>query len=217
MTGPRDIARTLLDIGAVNLRPERPFRLTSGKPSPVYVDCRRVISFVAERRAIIAAAVAHIEASIGRANIDAVAGGETAGIAYAAWISEALGLPMLYVRKQPKGFGRMAQIEGAFAEGGRVLLVEDMTTDAGSKLNFVAALRQAGAKVRDCFVVFRYGDEAVSRMAAIDVRLLSLASWADIIDEARTSKRLGDRAIAEIEAFLADPGAWQAAHPLAPA
>ena len=78
---------------------------------------------------------------------DAVAGGETAGIPFAAWIAERLGLPMLYVRKQPKGFGRDAQIEGALAEGARVLLVEDLTTDGGSKIGFAEAIRAAGGEV----------------------------------------------------------------------
>ena len=93
----------------------------------------------------------------GFARFDAVAGGETAGIPFAAWIAERLGLPMLYVRKQPKGFGRDAQIEGALAEGARVLLVEDLTTDGGSKIRFAEALRTAGAEVAHTFVVFYYG------------------------------------------------------------
>ena len=86
-----------------------------------------------------------------------MAGGETAGIPFAAWIAERLALPMLYVRKKPKGFGRDAQIEGAMAEGARVLLVEDLTTDGGSKLRFAEALRAAGAEVAHTFVVFYYG------------------------------------------------------------
>ena len=82
----------------------------------------------------------------GFARFDAVAGGETAGIPFAAWIAERMGLPMLYVRKKPKGFGRDAQIEGALAEGARVLLVEDLTTDGGSKLRFAEAIRAAGGE-----------------------------------------------------------------------
>jgi orotate phosphoribosyltransferase len=115
-------ARILLEIEAVSIRPSEPFTLTSGWASPVYVDCRKVISFPRARRAIIDAAVAQIEREIGFESIDAIAGGETAGIPYAAWIADRLGLPMLYVRKKPKGFGRNAQIEGIFKPGARVLL-----------------------------------------------------------------------------------------------
>ena len=93
----------------------------------------------------------------GFAAFDAVAGGETAGIPFAAWIAERLALPMLYVRKKPKGFGRDAQIEGAMAEGARVLLVEDLTTDGGSKLRFAEAIRAAGGEVAHTFVIFFYG------------------------------------------------------------
>src|SRR3546814_16892712 len=88
-----------------------------------------------------------IKRGAGYESIDCIAGGETAGIPFAAWIAERLGLPMLYVRKKPKGFGRDAQIEGAFREGSRVLLVEDLATDGGSKLNFVDAIRRAGAEL----------------------------------------------------------------------
>ena len=85
-----------------------------------------------------------------------VAGGETAGIPYAAFIAERLGLPMLYVRKKPKGFGRDARIEGDLKDGQRVLLVEDLTTDGGSKVNFVEAIREAGAECAHTIVVFYY-------------------------------------------------------------
>jgi orotate phosphoribosyltransferase len=82
---------------------------------------------------------------VGFETIEAVAGGETAGIPFAAWIAERLSLPMAYVRKQPKGFGRNARIEGDVPVGKRTLLVEDLTTDGGSKIQFATALREAGA------------------------------------------------------------------------
>ena len=124
----RETARILLDIKAVNFRPEEPYKLTAGWASPVYIDCRQIISFTAERRRIIGTAARILSERIGWHQLDAIAGGETAGIPYAAWISEAASLPMLYVRKKPKGFGRDAQIEGDLKEGSRVLLVEDLAT-----------------------------------------------------------------------------------------
>ena len=93
---------------------------------------------------------------VGFEQFDVVAGGETAGIPYAAWIAERLGLPMQYVSKKPKGFGRNAQIEGDVREGARTLLVEDLTTDGRSKINFCQALRNAGAIVDHVFVNFYY-------------------------------------------------------------
>ena len=108
----RIVADILLDIKAVNFRPEQPYTLTAGWASPVYIDCRKLISFPRARRKVTELARLEIEESIGHESLDAVAGGETAGIPYAAWIADALMLPMQYVRKKPKGFGRMAQIEG---------------------------------------------------------------------------------------------------------
>ncbi|MBT4738767.1 MAG: orotate phosphoribosyltransferase, partial [Rhodospirillaceae bacterium] len=149
----RTIANILLETKAVNFRPEEPYTLTAGWASPVYIDCRWLISFPRARRTITLLAREEIEQTIGYEHLDAVAGGETAGIPYAAWISDALMLPMQYVRKKPKGFGRMAQIEGNLEEGSNVLLVEDLATDGGSKLAFVKALRDAGAKCSHTFVV----------------------------------------------------------------
>ncbi len=150
-------ARMLLEIQAVHFRRDEPYRLTSGLASPVYIDCRKLISYPAVRAALMDFACAKLLRDAGFAAFDAVAGGETAGIPFAAWIAERLGLPMLYVRKKPKGFGRDAQIEGAMAEGSRVLLVEDLTTDGGSKLRFAEAIRAAGRRVPHTFVVFFYG------------------------------------------------------------
>ena len=113
----RATAEILLDIEAVLFRPEDPFVFTSGRASPVYVDCRRIISFPGARAKLMDMAVDLIRHEIGTEHLDAVAGGETAGIPFAAWIAERLDLPMVYVRKQPKGFGRNAQIEGTFEAG----------------------------------------------------------------------------------------------------
>ena len=143
---------------------------------------------------------------------DAVAGGETAGIPFAAWIAERLALPMLYVRKKPKGFGRDAQIEGAMAEGARVLLVEDLTTDGGSKVRFAEALRVAGATVDHTFVLFFYDIFAGTRetLAGHGLRLHNLATWRDVLGEA--GAHLDEGTVAEVRDFLGDPLGWSDAH-----
>ncbi|MDG2033085.1 MAG: orotate phosphoribosyltransferase [Rhodospirillales bacterium] len=206
-------AKYLIDIKAVNFRPDEPYKLTAGWASPVYVDCRKVIAFLEERRAIIQSGVDMLNRDISE-EPDLVAGGETAGIPYAAWISEALSKPMLYVRKKPKGFGRNAQIEGDMPEGSHVLLVEDLATDGGSKINFINALRDSGATVSDVFVVFFYGafPGAADTMAAADVTLHYLCDWWDVIAAAEAGRYFTPNDIAGVRAFLADPAGWSKCH-----
>ena len=137
-------ARILLEIDAIKFRPEEPFTFTSGWKSPVYIDCRRIIYFPRARSKICDLAVEKIDRHVGYESIEAVAGGETAGIPFAAWIADRMNAPMAYVRKQPKGFGRQALIEGDVPEGKRTLLVEDLTTDGQSKIRFATALAGRG-------------------------------------------------------------------------
>ena len=207
-------AKMLLDVEAVRFMADKPFIFTSGWASPVYTDCRRLISFPQVRRSLIDFAAATLERAVGRDAFDAVAGGETAGIAFAAWMAERLGLPMLYVRKQPKAFGRNAQIEGHVVEGRRVLLVEDMTTDGRSKVNFCNALRTAGMKVEHVLVFFFYDifPEAKKILGDLGVTLHSLATWWDVLAIAKASGKFDAAKLAEVEKFMHDPAAWSKAH-----
>ena len=207
-------ARALIDIGAVNFRPQEAYILTAGWASPVYIDCRKVISFVNERRQMIQAGADLVVRDIGADGIDLIAGGETAGIPYAAWLSDALDKPMLYVRKQPKGFGRMSQIEGDMAEGAKVLLVEDLATDGGSKMVFIDALRKAGGEVTDVFVVFFYGafPGTDATMSAAGVKLHYLANWWDVLAAAEDKGPFSQVEIDGVREFLANPIAWSEAH-----
>jgi orotate phosphoribosyltransferase len=209
-----ETARLLLDIKAVNFRPEQPYILTAGWASPVYIDCRRVISYPDARAKIIRMAVDKLEREIGFKSIDAVAGGETAGIPYAAWIAEATKKPMLYVRKKPKGFGRDAQIEGDPKAGSRALLVEDLATDGGSKIVFVNGMRAAGLTVTDVFVVFFYGafSGAIDTLKDTGVRLHWLATWRDVLKAAEEGKYFSPAAIDGVRAFLDDPVGWSRTH-----
>jgi orotate phosphoribosyltransferase len=210
----RVTASILLEIEAVLFRPEKPFVLTSGRVSPVYVDCRRIISFPRARATLMDLAVDMIKREVGTEALDAVAGGETAGIPFAAWIAERLDLPMIYVRKKPKGFGRNAQIEGTIDEGARVLLVEDLATDGGSKLNFVEAIRQAGGEIAHCFVIFHYGifPQSLAVLAERGIALHGLATWWDVLAVAEEQGALSADAAARVRAFLEDPDGWSAAH-----
>jgi orotate phosphoribosyltransferase len=210
----RRTARILLEISAILFNADKPFVFTSGWASPVYIDCRKVIAFPRARRAIIEMARDLIAERAGYERFECIAGGETAGIPYAAWLADAFDLPMLYVRKQPKGFGRMAQIEGDMKEGARVLLVEDLASDGRSKAKFVEALRTAGGVVDHSFVVFEYGIfPGIHRtMDDLGISLHSLCTWWSMLDAARESGYFEKRTLDEVENFLNGPEAWSAAH-----
>lgn len=203
-------ANILLDIGAVNWNFETPFILTSGAASPVYVDCRRLISFVDERREIIRMLAEKTETAIGLKNIEIIAGGETAGIPLAAWLAEALNLPMIYVRKKTKGFGKNKLIEGVLEEGKKVLLVEDLATTALSKLNFCESLRSVGAEVSHTIVIFEYGcyPETEKDLRAAKLSLHSLTTWERLLGTAEKNGQLKKEESQVIRDFLKDPVSW---------
>lgn len=190
--------------------PDAPFTYTSGATGPVYVDVRRLISFPDARARVMDLAAERLRGL----NADVLAGGETAGIPYAAFIADRLAKPMVYVRKRPKGHGRLAQIEGDLPPGARAVLVEDMQNDGGSKRVFVDALRAAGAACDDAFVVFHYGIHARSEanMREMGVRLHALATWWDILGAMRAGAGgHTPAALDALEAFLHDPEGWRAA------
>ena len=207
-------ARMLLEIEAVHFRADPPFTLTSGASSPVYIDCRKLISFPEARSTLMDFGVAKIRDSVGAGAFDGIAGGETAGIPFAAWFAERMGLPMQYVRKKPKGFGRDAQIEGQFGEGDRILLVEDLATDGGSKLVFVDALRKAGAECNHTFVVFFYDifPETKKIMADAGLTLHYLTTWRSVLAEAKATGKFDAKTLAAVGEFLEAPREWSAAN-----
>jgi orotate phosphoribosyltransferase len=204
----------LLEVRAVHFNAAEPFTLASGLKAPTYVDCRRLISFPRVRSALMDFLAATVLRDAGFEAFDSVAGGETAGIPFAALIAERLGLPMTYVRKKPKGYGRSVRIEGVMEPGQRVLLVEDLTTDGGSKLSFVDAIRETGATCAHTAVVFSYGifPETGARLSGHGVALHALCTWWDVLAEARAQGAFDAATLAGVEAFLNDPRAWQAAH-----
>ncbi len=206
-------ARMLLEIEAVHFNAEEPFTLASGLPSPTYIDCRRLISFPRIRSTLMDFLAVTVMREAGFEAFTNIAGGETAGIPFAAMVAERLALPMSYVRKKPKGYGRNARIEGVMGEGERVLLVEDLTTDGGSKIGFVEAIRETGATCAHTAVIFYYGifPETIDTLDAHGIRLHHLCTWWDVLAEARESGAFDADTLREVETFLTDPRAWQAA------
>jgi len=206
-------ARMLLEIEAVHFNAVEPFIFASGLPAPTYIDCRKLISYPRIRSTLMDFLAVTVMREAGFEAFDNVAGGETAGIPFGAWIAERLALPMSYVRKKPKGYGRNARIEGVMTEGQRVLLVEDLTTDGGSKLSFVDAIRETGATCGHTAVIFYYGifPGTVEKLAAHGVQLHHLCTWWDVLAEARARGTFDDATLAKVESFLRAPDAWRAA------
>ena len=142
---------------------------------------------------------------------DLVAGGETAGIPYAAIISEKIKKPMLYVRKKAKGFGKNQQIEGSFKEKQKAILIEDLATDGGSKVIFVEAMRKVGLTVKDIFVIFYYDifNFESSVLAKLDVKIHSLCTWKDIISVIEKKNLFNPNDIVNLKEFLSNPDEWR--------
>ncbi|WPB56675.1 orotate phosphoribosyltransferase [Xylophilus sp. GOD-11R] len=206
----RRVAGLLLDAGCVSVRGEEPFRLPSGWASPVYMDCRRLISFPAIRRELVALGLQRLRADGGLEGVRAIAGAETSGIALAAWMAESLELPLLVVRKQPTA---QTPVEGVVEPGACVLLVDDLMAAGASKLKFCGALARAGAQVRDLFVVFDYGSfDTAARLSPLGVRAHALATWADVLVLATERAAFDAAALAELGRFLHNPPAWSLAH-----
>lgn len=207
-------ARMLLEIGAVNFNTKEPYTLASGLPSPSYIDCRKLISFPRIRSTLMDFLTVTVMRNAGFEAFDNIAGGETAGIPFAALVAERMALPMTYVRKKPKGYGKNARIEGAMTEGERVLLVEDLTTDGGSKLSFVDAIRDTGADCGHTAVIFYYGifPETEKTLGDHGVALHYLCTWWDVLAEAKAQQVFDAETLAGVESFLNDPRAWQDAH-----
>lgn len=207
-TAKHYFARQLLRTAAVQIRPDQPFTLSSGRLSPVYVDCRRLLAFPISRRKIIKGLAGLMSEHIGLGKFDVIAGGETAGIPFAALLAEKLSKPMIYVRKEPKSYGKLSPIGGVLEPGQRVLLVEDLVTDGGSKLNFKQGIESAGGIVQYCLCVFEYFSEEAGLYLARDtlkqngIALHALVNWDDVLSAARAEQFLTDQQITEVLKFL---------------
>lgn len=208
------IAEMLLKTESIQVYKERPFVFVSGRISPVYIDCRKLLSFPDVREAIIDQLAKTVEKDIGLNAIDVVAGGETAGIPYAAFVSQKIHKPMIYVRKDPKGYGRTKQVEGILEAGQRVLLVEDLVTDGMSKLRFNIGIRAEKARITHCLCVFEYGSDRLElhegrdNLAQHDIQLHTLVNWDDVLSTGLSKKYFSDEQSKQILDFLKEPENW---------
>ena len=200
-------ARALLDAGAFLIRPNEPFRLTSGLLAPIYINCRLILGH-ARARADIADALA---ADVAKRGGEIVAGGVTAGVPFATMVADRLGLPLTYIRPQPKSHGTGGQIEGAEVADGKVVLVEDLITSATSIVLFTNALRAAGATVDHASVVFaRMTAAAQPALDQLDLSLSVLCDMETLLEMALEEGVASAAAISEVRAYLADAEGWAA-------
>ena len=200
------LALTLWDHGAVKVSSEEPFTLASGNRSPIYVDCRRVISDPSFLRLF--TAVASLILDRHDVDVDVVAGGETAGIPYGAVLAQALARPFVYVRKKPKGYGTASRVEGALAEGSRVVLVEDLITDGGSKLGFLDALAEVGAEVTDVVVLFDRQQGGGDLLAEQGVRLHAVTDRKTAFAVGNSSGLMNETQQRSCDEYFRDARAW---------
>lgn len=207
MTLADTLAHDLLRIGAVSLRPGDPFTWASGRLAPVYTDNRLALSHPDVRDRIADGMAEVVRQRF--AGADAVSATATAGIAPGALLADRLGLPFSYVRARAKGHGRENRVEGAVAEGQRVVLVEDLVSTGGSVLSAADALRAQGAQVVAALAVFTYGfPEAARAFADAGLPLVTLTDFESLAGAAHQSGALADGAWDALADWRADPEGW---------
>ncbi len=201
------VAKYLLDIEAVTLRPEEPFTWSSGLRSPIYCDNRLIISYPEIRSDIASFFVERIQEHY--PEVDVIAGTATAGIPHAALIADRLNLPMVYVRSKPKAHGTGSQIEGRIRPGDKVVIIEDLISTGGSALNAMNALLESGAEVLGCAAIFTYelqkGKEALSE-AGLNVQ--TITDFSTLVNVAVNDRRITDDSIVHLKEWCKDPVAW---------
>ena len=201
------IAKALLSIQAVLLRPDEPFTWASGWRSPIYCDNRRILSDPQLRSMVAEAFAEKVTALYPEAEV--VAGVATGAIAHGVLAADRLGKPFVYVRPKPKDHGTGSQIEGNLPKGAKVVVIEDLISTGMSSLAAVDALRKAGAEVLGMVAIFTYGfDLAADRFKEAGVRLSTLSNYGSLIDEA-TSAGVVKASDAEVlRSWRLDPANW---------
>lgn len=201
------IAELLLDIKAVTINVEAPYHYRSGIISPIYCDNRLIISYPTERKKIIAGFLDIINTLESPPEI--IAGTATAAIPFAAWVSDKLDLPMIYVRSGQKGYGKERQIEGRLDKGQRVLFAEDLITTGGGVISAVDDVKTAGGEVVGVATIFEYGlpvaDEGFEKQ---DLPRWSLADFVSIVDVMADRGELSDENREAAISWQTDPKGW---------
>ena len=203
-------AKILINIGAINLSPQSPFKLSSGFLSPSYIDCRKIIAYPSAFKEITDMMIDTIKSEMVAQSPDYIIGGETAGIPFAAAIAEKMGLPLSYVRKKPKDYGKSKLIEGEILKDKNSLLVEDLMTDGKSKINFIDNIRSHEIRCNLGIVVFKYNifEDADIIMKKNNIEVHYLTDWEEVYNEICQMDKFGSDVLTEIRKFLDDPIDW---------
>ncbi|WP_018132402.1 orotate phosphoribosyltransferase [Effusibacillus pohliae] len=202
------IARMLLQINAVALRPQQPFTWTSGIKSPIYCDNRLTMSYPQVRDFIAQGFADLINREWGQ--VDVVAGTATAGIPHAAFVAQKLSLPMAYIRSSAKGHGKENMIEGIIQLGQRVVVIEDLISTGGSSIKAAKAVQEAGGTVVGVAAIFTYGFEKAARtFAQAGIPMRTLTSYDVLLKTALANGYISEQEVAFLEAWRKDPEHWQ--------
>ncbi|CAM2362064.1 orotate phosphoribosyltransferase [Listeria seeligeri] len=207
MSTEKQVAEQLLEIKAVFLKPNDPFTWASGIKSPIYCDNRLTLGFPKVRQFIAAALAEKIKEDFG--DVDVIAGTATAGIPHAAWVSDLLDLPMVYVRSKAKEHGKGNQIEGPIFKGQKVVVIEDLISTGGSSLKAVEALEQAGAEVLGIAAIFTYGLEKGNKLLAeANTKLVTLTNYDELIEVALTKNYVSKEDMQTLKEWKQNPETW---------
>ena len=198
------IARHLLEIGAVFLRPEEPFTWASGIKSPIYTDNRLILTAPEARERVESKLAFVIKKNF--PDVEVLMGTATAGIAHAAIAAHLMGLPMGYVRSGAKDHGRQNRIEGKLTPGQKVVVVEDLISTGGSVITTVEALREAGAEVLGVVSIFTYGmQRGKDALAAAGIEAVSLTDLDAVAAVAAEEGYISESDVARVLAFRDNP------------
>ncbi len=202
-----EVAELLLKSEAIMLRPQKPFKFSSGILSPIYCDNRLLLSKISERERIVDAYIRKIKDE--RLEFDVVAGIATASIPWAALIADRLKKPMIYIRKAAKDHGKENLIEGGLEKGQRVLVVEDLVSTGGTSLSSVEAARKEGAVVDVCLAIFTYEMEiAINAFMEANCRLLTLSNFSSLVDIAAKKGYIKEGEIELLKKWSRNPKEW---------
>jgi orotate phosphoribosyltransferase len=206
-TTAHQVASFLLETEAVKLRPEQPFKWSSGWNSPIYCDNRVTLSFPYIRSFIKEQLAELVKNSFKEA--EAIAGVATAGIAQGALVADLLEMPFLYVRPQPKSHGMGNQIEGKLLEGQKVVLIEDLISTGGSSLKAAEAVRAAGGEVIGMAAIFTYGFElAEENFRKAGIPLVCLSNYNALTEAALQNGYIAENAIEALAEWRKSPETW---------
>ncbi len=203
----KQVAKSLLQINAIILQPNTPFKWAAGWYSPIYCDNRKTLSFPEIRTFIRSSLSSTINNHYKGSNV--IAGVATAGIPHGVLVAEELGLPFIYVRSKAKEHGKQNQIEGHFEKGQSVVLIEDLVSSGKSSLEAVSSLREAGMNVKGIISIFNYGfEKAKQNFENANCEFISLCDYENLLPQALKTNYITEAELPLLQEWRKDPSVW---------